>query len=139
MLKLNHEKIGELHVITLSGILNADTSPGFESMLAPLCRGPRPLLLIHLPELTYISSAGIGCFIGVIKGVRSRGGDIRFSEMDRKVRRVFRLLDMDDFFHFYDSRGEGIASFGDGGGRGAEPPPSQESASPPPEAAPSST
>ncbi len=109
----HHEKKEFIDIVTLSGILNADTSPDFETLLLPLCGEKCPCILLDLSELSYISSAGIGCFIGTIKGVRMKGGDIRFSNMNSKIKRVFQLLDMDDFFQFYSSLDEGIASFSD--------------------------
>ncbi len=111
MLTITHDTLDTIQVITLEGILNADTSPNLEAVLEPLSDSDLPLILVHLPDLTYISSAGIGCFIGVIKRIRTKGGDIRFSGMDSKVKRVFRLLDMDDFFRFFSDREEGLESY----------------------------
>jgi len=111
MLTLHHEKKGLVDVISLDGILNADTTSKVEDALQSLSEGESPRILIDVPELTYISSAGIGCFIGVIKGIRMKGGDLRFSNMDAKIKRVFRLLDMDDFFQFFSDADEGVASF----------------------------
>ena len=111
MLTIDHEKLNNVEIIELKGILNADTSPKLEALLEPMANSDKPLILLHIPELTYISSAGIGCFIGVIKRIRSKDGDIRFSGMVPKVMRVFKLLDMDDFFQFFEEREQGIDSF----------------------------
>ena len=111
MLNLSHERKGEVDIITLAGILNADTSPQLEASLETFSEETQPKILLNLPGLTYISSAGVGCFIGVIKRIRTKGGDIRFACMDPKVKRVFNLLDMGDFFHFYSTLEEGIESF----------------------------
>ncbi len=111
MLTINHEKQGTVDVIILRGILNADTSPELEKVLEPLADADQSNILVHLPELSYISSAGIGCFIGVIKRIRTKNGDIRFSGMNAKVKRVFMLLDMEDFFEFYANMEEGIKNF----------------------------
>lgn len=111
MLNLNHEQKGEVDIITLEGILNADTSPQLEASLETFSEKEQPKILLHLPGLTYISSAGVGCFIGVIKRIRNKGGDIRFACMDQKVKRVFNLLDMGDFFQFYPTLEEGVESY----------------------------
>lgn len=110
-LSLHHEKKGLVDIVSLDGILNADTSIEFDEVLQNLSESKQPFVLMEVANLTYLSSAGIGCFIGVIKKIRSRGGDIRFSSMGPKVKRVFDLLDMSDFFKYYDSRDEGINSF----------------------------
>jgi anti-sigma B factor antagonist len=111
MLTIKQEETKSVHVIILEGILNADTSPQLENILEPFAGTDNPCLLVHFPDLTYISSAGIGCFIGVIKRIRDHNGDIRFSNPTATVKRVFTLLNMDDFFQFYPSLEEGIHSY----------------------------
>ncbi len=111
MLKTNHEKKGTVDIIILEGILNADTSQQLEAILEPISGADEPRVLVHLADLTYISSAGIGCFIGVIRRIRTQGGDIRFSDTNPKVKRVFQLLDMEDFFQFHASMEQGLQSY----------------------------
>ncbi len=111
MLTIKQEKTGMVDVIILDGILNADTSPQLEAVLEPLSGNDKSCLLFHIPDLTYISSAGIGCFIGVVKRIRTQGGDIRFSETNSKVKRVFELLDMADFFEFHATMEQGLESY----------------------------
>ena len=111
MLTIRQEIKDNIEIITLSGILNADTSPNLEEVLERVSEKPEPRIIIYIPELTYISSAGIGCFIGVIKKIRTKGGDIRFVKMDPRVLRVFSLLDMTDFFKTFDSLDKAMESF----------------------------
>ncbi len=111
MLNIDHKKEGRVDQVTLEGILNADSSPQLETILETIAELEQPQVLVDLPELTYISSAGIGCFIGVIKRIRTKGGDLRFSNMRPNVKRVFILLDMADFFKFFPSLEEGLNSF----------------------------
>lgn len=111
MLTIKQEVKDNIEIITLSGILNADTSPTLEDILEKAAEKPEPRILMFIPELTYISSAGIGCFIGVIKKIRTKGGDIRFVRMDTRVLRVFSLLDMTDFFKTFDSLEKGMESY----------------------------
>lgn len=113
MLTIKQEIKDSIEIITLSGILNADTSPNLEEVLDSVAEKPSPKILMNIPELTYISSAGIGCFIGVIKKIRTKGGDIRFVKMDSRVYRVFSLLDMTDFFKTFDSLEKAMDSYSD--------------------------
>ncbi len=112
MLTLRHEHEGNIDIVTIDGVLNADTSHRLESILETLAREKCPKILIDAERLAYISSAGVGCFIGVIQHVRSNKGDLRFSGMTSSVYRVFNLLDLQEFFKFYHNRAEGVASFG---------------------------
>lgn len=111
ILTISEEKIETLNIIRLDGLLNADSSPQLEDKLITLTELEQPKILMDMEKLTYISSAGIGCFIGVIKRIRNKEGDLRFACLDTKVKRVFVLLDMEDFFKFFSSVEEGIDSF----------------------------
>lgn len=100
-LSITQTKKETVEIITLDGILNADTASRLDDLLKELSGAARPCLLLDVENLSYISSAGIGCFIGIIKLIRTKKGDIHFLNMQPKVQRVFRLLDMEDFFRFY--------------------------------------
>ena len=110
ILSIDIENVNKVDLITLDGLLNADTSPGLEEKLITLSEQETPNILLDMDKLSYISSAGIGCFIGVIKRIRNSDGDLRFACVDPKVKRVFLLLDMGDFFQFFESVEKGIAS-----------------------------
>lgn len=110
-LNIDIENVNGVDLIKLDGLLNADTSPKLEEKLIALSEQETPNILLDMEKLSYISSAGIGCFIGVIKRIRNANGDLRFACVDPKVKRVFLLLDMGDFFQFFDGVEKGIASF----------------------------
>lgn len=110
-LQIDHKKENQVDILTLDGILNADSAPLLDDMLKELSGADHPCLVLDMSDLSYISSAGIGCFIGIIKLIRSKGGDIRFYNMQAKVQRVFKLLDMDDFFKFYTDLDTAMADF----------------------------
>lgn len=112
MLTLHHEQKNAVEIITVGGVLNADTSHQLESLLESLITKECPKILVDTGKLTYISSAGVGCFIGVIKHIRNKNGDLRFSNMTPSVQRVFNLLDLEGFFKLFPNLKNGIASFG---------------------------
>jgi anti-sigma B factor antagonist len=110
-LSIGHEKKDNKDILILDGILNADTVSNLDDLLKELAGSKRPCLVLEVSDLTYISSAGIGCFIGIIKQIRSKGGDIHFYNMAPKVLRVFKLLDMDEFFKFFTDFEKSINEF----------------------------
>jgi anti-sigma B factor antagonist len=111
ILTIEVEPKDSVNVVKLKGVINADTSPILEEKLDELIEVDVPNLLMDMTEATYISSAGIGSFIGVIKQIRRKKGDLRFAKTSSKVKRVFSLLDMNDFFQFFSSVEDGITSF----------------------------
>jgi len=110
-LSIEIEKNDNVNILTLDGILNADTASQLDDLLRELSGLDCPCLVLDVSKLTYISSAGIGCFIGIIKLIRSKDGDIHFYNMMPKVYRVFKLLDMDGFFKFFSDFDEAVSVF----------------------------
>jgi len=104
---------GDIVLISLKGFLNADSSPAFEETLQKYMDKNIFRIIVDFSDLEYISSAGVGCFIGNIKRARSNDGDIRFLSLPPKIKRVFQLLDFQDFFQSYDDEDEAIRSFTD--------------------------
>jgi anti-sigma B factor antagonist len=83
---------GELTVLTLSGYLDAHTAPEFESAIEGELEAGHVQLIVDCTSLTYISSAGLGVFMGFIEEIRERGGDIKICGLSPKVAQVFDIL-----------------------------------------------
>lgn len=110
-LQIEVDEKEDVALIRLHGFLNADTSPLFEDSLQHFIERNKFKIIVDFKNLEYISSAGVGCFIGNIRNIRKNGGDIRLLNMPAKTQRVFQLLDFQDFFQTYQSEEKAIASF----------------------------
>ncbi len=110
-MNVSHEKKGLADVISITGVLNAETFRVLEETINSHCDAQCPRILVNVAKMDHISSAGVGFFIGIIRNFRKKGGDIRFCCMTQKVKRVFRLLDMDSFFQFHVEVDHGINSY----------------------------
>ncbi len=82
----------ELTTLSLKGYLDAHTYPQFETELQKLMEEKRFKIIVQFADLSYISSAGLGVFMGFIETVRSNAGDIKLCAMTTKVFKVFDLL-----------------------------------------------
>ena len=99
-------------MIELNGVLNADTASKLEFTINQILeKGLSPNILIDLKKLSFISSAGIGVFIGSISKIRGLGGDIRFCNAGDEIIEIFSFLEMENFFKFYPSYEEAINAF----------------------------
>jgi anti-sigma B factor antagonist len=90
---------GDLTLIYPHGFLDAHTAPDFETELRNAIDSGRVRVVVNCKDLDYISSAGLGVFMGCIEDVREKGGDIKISNLTPKVFHVFELL---GFHHLYD-------------------------------------
>jgi anti-sigma B factor antagonist len=103
--------IQTVSVVYLKGYLDAHTAPEFEKALQNLIELNKVRLVVNLSELNYISSAGLGVFMGFIEDIRSKGGDIKLAEMTDKVFRVFDLLGFPVLYEIFDREEEAVAKF----------------------------
>ena len=97
-------------ILKLKGFLDAHTVPQFESSIQKLVLDKQFKILVNLEMLEYISSAGLGVFMGFIEEIRENGGDIKLSNLSERVFKVFDLLGFPALFNFFEKE-EAINSF----------------------------
>jgi len=95
----------------LSGFLDAHTAPELEGEFEKLSGEQRFNVVVNFSELTYISSAGLGVFMGCIENFREHKGDIKMSNMTPKIFRVFDLLGFPALYDIVDEEGKAVELF----------------------------
>jgi anti-sigma B factor antagonist len=99
---VNRTDYDHISVLYLSGFLDAHTAPKFEDGLQNLIKENRFKIIVNHRDLDYISSAGLGVFMGFIEEIRNNGGDIKLTNMSQKVFKVFDLLGFPALFEIFD-------------------------------------
>lgn len=102
---------GAVSVVSLKGYLDAHTAPEFEQALQALVDAKHVRIVVNCSGLNYISSAGLGVFMGFIENVRSQNGDIKLAELTDKVFRVFDLLGFPVLFEILKREEDALAKF----------------------------
>jgi len=116
-IQLSVEKKGpqqDIAVIKVGGYIDTTTSSELESSLKNLIASGSYNIIIDLSDVDYISSAGWGIFIGEIKNLRERGGDLKLVGMIPDVYEVFELLEFHYILKAFDTIEEAIEDFGKG-------------------------
>jgi len=120
-LLIDEERVADVVILSLQGLVDSGTSQTMEEKLEDLISSGVVKIVVDLGRVDYISSAGWGIFVGEIKGVRKRNGDIKLAGMRPDVREVFDLLEFDTLLTPYVSRVDALAAFDSGnGGRGLD-------------------
>lgn len=109
--QVNRKDLDEVSVVYLDGYLDAHTAPDFEKALQELADENRIQIVVNLADLTYISSAGLGVFMGFIEDIRGKGGDIKLAEPTEKVFRVFDLLGFPVLYEIFQKESEAIDKY----------------------------
>lgn len=101
-------------MVAVDGFLDAHTAPQFEHALQEEIAAGRVKLAVDCARLTYISSAGLGVFMGFVDEVRERGGDIKICGLTPKVRQVFEILGFESIYDLLDTVPEALDRFARG-------------------------
>ncbi|HSG28779.1 MAG TPA: STAS domain-containing protein [Candidatus Krumholzibacterium sp.] len=110
-LHIEEERIDDIVVLVLDGLVDSGTSQLMEDRFNDLISRGNVRIVADLEKVDYISSAGWGIFVGEIKGVRRRNGDIKLASMRPDVREVFDLLEFNALLTPYNSRDDALAAF----------------------------
>lgn len=102
---------GPISTLYLKGFLDAHTAPQLERCFQELLSQGRYRIVVNFSELSYISSAGLGVFMGFIETVRKHQGDIKLASMPAKIYRVFDLLGFPLIYEIYGDESEAVAKF----------------------------
>lgn len=110
-LEVKRKDVDSISIIYLKGYLDAHTASDFEKVLQELLDEDRVRIVVNLAELNYISSAGLGVFMGFIEDIRGKAGDIKLAELTDKVFRVFDLLGFPVLYEILDKEQDAIDKY----------------------------
>ncbi len=91
---------GDFVVIHLEGAVDAHTAPQFEEAVQKVIDDGQNKIVVDCEKLSYISSAGLGVFMGFVEELREAGGDIKICGLTEKVKQPFEILGFETLFHF---------------------------------------
>ena len=100
------EDRSDVSILRLKGFLDAHTAPNFEQAIQELIEENRFKIIVSMSDLNYISSAGLGVFMGFIEEIREQKGDIKLSNMTDKVYKVFDLLGFPALYQIFKEEAE---------------------------------
>ncbi len=95
-------------VLNLKGSLDADTVHDLEAALLEASEAGEEDLIFDLSELKYISSAGVGTFIGCIGTIRGEHKRIIFLNPSPNILELFELLGFTKLFRVMKNKEEAI-------------------------------
>jgi len=100
-----------LALFKLKGHLDAQTVRELEARFEQQLKASRVRWVVDLQELEYISSAGLGSFVGVLSELRSQGGDIFFIGLSPKMEKIFKVLGFTRIFKVFATEAEAAKAF----------------------------
>lgn len=111
ILQYSSSKQGNVILIRVGGSLDAETAPKFSKKIDGEISKGAVNILCNLEKLDYIASAGLGVIISANETLRKKGGEVRLSSMNEKIKKIFKLLGFLNLFKIFDNEDEGLKSF----------------------------
>lgn len=108
---MESRQLGDVVVVYPRGFINAHTVRQFEQELNLALESGQVKIVINGSGLAYIASAGLGVIMGLIEEVRSRGGDIRLTDLNETVMNIFEVLGFNHLCKVFDTEQGAVQSY----------------------------
>jgi len=100
---ISMRKEGDFTVISISGRLDAMTSPDLEKEIGGLMDKGETMLAMDMAGLDYISSAGLRIILAAAKKLRPRDGKIFLAGLKKPVMEIFKISGFDAIIPIFDN------------------------------------
>ena len=87
-------------VAILMGSLDTAAAAETEKAMSPLGEVEGKNIIIDCTDLTYISSAGLRIFLGILQNAQEKGGHVYIKGINDKVRAIFTITGFFNLFEF---------------------------------------
>ena len=101
----------DIILLTVIGYVDTTTCKELAKQIRGFMDDNHLQLVVDLGGVSYISSAGWGVFVGEIKNIRERGGDLKIVQMTPEVIEVFEMLEFNRILNHYETIEEAVDEF----------------------------
>ncbi len=84
----------------------------FSSAVTTLVAGGKRDILIDLTPVTYVDSATIGCLMDLYRQVKSAGGQLKLSNVQKRVETMLTMTGAQNFIEIHADEPSAVRSFG---------------------------
>jgi anti-sigma B factor antagonist len=96
-------------VLAVTGEVDVATAPQLRQEAVRLAGSGGSRLVIDLSGVDFLDSTGLGVIVGVLKRVRTHGGELAIAGAENHVRKVFDITRISDVLAMYDTVDEACA------------------------------
>lgn len=110
-LTIDTRRVGRVTVVRCAGRMVA--GPESESVrqhIKELLPGDKHVVL-HLGEVTFMDSSGLGTMVRMAGVLRASGGDLKLCQVTQEVGHVLKITNLSQLFPMYEKEEEAIAAF----------------------------
>lgn len=106
-MEVNIREVGGVHVVELSGELDANTSPVAQQKILPLAtEGSR--ILLDMGGVSFMSSAGLRLLLSTYRQVASQKGTVALASLSEDLQDTMSMTGFLSFFTIHESTESGL-------------------------------
>lgn len=110
-LTLETREVGRVTIVQCKGrIVSGEESEALRAHVAWLLRDRRAIVL-HLGEVVFIDSSGLGTMVRTLTSTRQARGDLKLCVVPEHVRKVLELSHLSKMFDSHESEDHAVAAF----------------------------
>ena len=110
-LSLNTREVGSVTIVCCNGrIVSGGESDALREHVAWLLRDRRSIVL-HLGEVTFVDSSGLGTIVRTLTSVRQAHGELKLCNVPEHLRKVLELSHLTKLFDSHESEEKAVAAF----------------------------
>jgi anti-sigma B factor antagonist len=103
--------VGRVTIVRCKGrIVSGPETEGLRAHVAHLLRDRRSIVL-HLGEVVFIDSSGLGAIVRTLTSTRQVHGDLKLCDVPEHIRKVLQLSHLQKMFDSHESEDNAIAAF----------------------------
>jgi anti-sigma B factor antagonist len=109
-LSLNTRGIGKVTIVRCSGRIAAGETEVLHLHITDLLRDRHDIVL-HLGEVGFIDSSGLGMLVRLLTSIRSARGDLKLCQVPEVVHKVLKITNLTALFDTHESEEEAVLAF----------------------------
>lgn len=109
-LSLNTREVGRVTIVRCSGRIASGETEVLHLHIADLLRD-RSDIVLHLDEVNFVDSNGLGMLVRLMTSTRSARGDLKLCQVPEAVHRVLKITSLTTLFDIHDSEENAVLAF----------------------------
>jgi len=111
LLALNAREVGEVVVVQCSGrIVAGNDAETLRAHISEMMRD-RKHFVLHLGEVAFIDSSGLGTIVRLLTSARRLRGDVKLCNLPRTIEGLLSMTNLNQLFDVHDSEESAISAF----------------------------
>ena len=100
---IEEKKHGDIAVLKCEGVIDYSNFNHGDDVVKNIIEQGTVKIIFDLTGVSYISSSGWTVFLGNLRTVREKGGDIVLAGMPAEVKYTFTLLELDNLIDYFET------------------------------------